>query len=130
MQDIYFFTSEEVVEFHKELIRLYGGKYGIRDVGLLESAIHQPQISFGGKCICKDIYEMTAAYFYHIIKNHPFVDGNKRVAVMVSITFLRYNDVEIVLDQDQLYFLAIDVANSKISKQKISNFFKKNVSRN
>jgi death on curing protein len=130
MEKIYFLTIEEIIDFNRLLIKLYGGIFGIRDYNLLDSALHQPQFFIAGNYIHKDIYLMAAAYLYHIIKNHPFIDGNKRTGIFAAINFLEYNYVEIDLDQKEFYKLAIDVANSKMSKQKIANFLKKKVVEN
>ncbi len=76
-----FLTLAEVIEIHVDQIKRYGGRQGIRDFGLLESALAQPEASFGGEWLHRDVYEMAAAYAYHICQNHPFIDGNKRTAL-------------------------------------------------
>ena len=124
-KNLKFLTIQELINIHNELILLYGGSLGIRDRGLLESALSQPQATFGSQQLHKDIYEKAAAYFFHIIKNHPFVDGNKRTACTSTIIFLIMNDCDINLNKNQLYNLAVDVANSKLQKKQISNLFKK-----
>jgi death-on-curing protein len=73
-----FLDIDRVLRTHRSLIERYGGAEGIRDVGLLHSAIAMPQASFGGEFLHKNLFEMAAAYLYHIVQNHPFVDGNKR----------------------------------------------------
>lgn len=127
MLEIYFLTLAEVLVLHDWQIKEFGGSFGVRDQGLLESALHQPQIAFGGQRMHEDIYAMAAAYAFHLIKNHPFVDGNKRTAIFVSLNFLEINGSEIDCDHQQLYQLAIDIAESKISKEAIADFFRKNV---
>ena len=126
MTIIRFLTTMEIIEMHDNLINQFGGKYGIRDHGLLESAIFQPQAFFAGKYLHTNIYEMAEAYMFHIIKNHPFIDGNKRTGTLAAIVFMENNDYQIKPTFKDLYQLAIDTANSKLSKQKISKFFKKN----
>ena len=76
---IEFLTLDDVLESHREQIRVYGGSEGLRDLGLLESAIAQPPAGFGGVPLHRDLYEMAAAYLFHLVQNHPFIDGNKRV---------------------------------------------------
>ena len=80
-----FLTLEEVLEIHDDQINRYGGASGIRDFGLLESALAQPQTIFGGSLLHTDLFEMAAAYFFHIIQNHPFMDGNKRVGAVTGL---------------------------------------------
>jgi death-on-curing protein len=83
-----------VREIHAEVIKQFGGANGVRDENLLTSTVLTPQSSFGGKSPYADIVEIAAAYLFYICKNHPFLDGNKRTAMMAAIVFLRLNDVE------------------------------------
>ncbi|MBI3855807.1 MAG: Fic family protein, partial [Planctomycetes bacterium] len=73
-----FLSTESVQRIHEDQIQRYGGSLGIRDMGLLESAVAMPQAGSGGQYFHTDLYEMAAAYLFHLVKNHPFVDGNKR----------------------------------------------------
>lgn len=123
---IYFLTKTDVIEMHDELILKFGGKLGVRDHALLESAIFQPQAFFNGQYLHNNIYEMAAAYIFHIIKNHPFIDGNKRTGVLSVLVFMENNNTQIKPTFKDLYQIAIDIAESKLSKIKIANFFKKN----
>lgn len=123
MKQIAFLDTKEVINLHDMLIKKYGGLPGIHDKKLLESAIAQPQITIFGKYACKNIFEMAAAYCYHITKNHPFLDGNKRIALLTSLTFLEKNNVGIKSDAN-FYTFMLDVASSKISKEEIAEFFK------
>jgi len=75
------------------MIKTYGGSEGLRDAGLLHSAIAVPQASFGGNYLHAGLFEMAAAYLYHIVQNHPFVDGNKRTGAAAAIVFLAMNDI-------------------------------------
>lgn len=68
---------------------------------------------------------MAAAYFFHLIKNHPFIDGNKRTSVIITLVFLKYNGILLQLPHDELFTLAIETASSKIDKEGITIFFKK-----
>lgn len=76
-----FLTLEDVLELHALQIEAYGGATGIREQSLLESAVMMPQASFGGSYVHSDVFEMAAAYAFHIAENQPFVDGNKRTAL-------------------------------------------------
>ena len=86
-----FLSLDEVLELHADQISSFGGTPGVRDEGLLESALAQPQATFGGQFLHPTISEQAAAYLYHIAMNHPFIDGNKRTAFAVMDTFLRLN---------------------------------------
>src|SRR4030042_6190297 len=86
-----FLTLAEVIEIHNDQIQRYGGKAGIGDLNLLSSAISMPYASFSGTFLHAGIYEMAAAYAFHISQNHPFVDGNKRTALAAALVFLEMN---------------------------------------
>ena len=83
--DPIFITEEEVYVIHSDQLNRYGGSAGIRDQGLLQSALAQPGASFGGKWLHGDLYEMASAYLFSLVMNHPFVDGNKRVGGMAAL---------------------------------------------
>ena len=120
-----FLDIDRVVRTHRSLIERYGGEEGVRDVGLLHSAIAMPQASFGGELLHKDLFEMAAAYLYHIVQNHPFVDGNKRTGAAVAIIFLAMNGVEIEADEEGLVNLTLAVARGEARKSEIAVFFRK-----
>jgi death-on-curing protein len=120
-----FLDIDRVMRTHSSLIEHYGGSDGIRDVGLLHSAIAMPQASFGGQLLHKDTFEMAAAYLYHIVQNHPFIEGNKRTGAAAAIIFLAMNDIEIEADEDGLVELTLAVAKGEVGKQQIAEFFRK-----
>jgi death on curing protein len=95
MKMIKFLTLSEVLLILDDQIKNYGGKYGIRDVNLLSSAIYMPESGFEGKYLHETIPAMAAAYAFHICQNHPFVDGNKRAALASSLVFLDINGYEL-----------------------------------
>jgi len=97
----------------------------VRDVGLLQSAIAMPQASFGGEFLHKDLFEMAAAYLYHLVQNHAFVDGNKRVGAASAIVFLTLNGVELEADEEGLVEITLAVAQGQADKQQIAVFFRK-----
>lgn len=101
---------------------LYGGGHGVRDMGLLESAVAQPQASFGGQYAHAGIFEMAAAYMFHIVQNHPFLDGNKRAGLVAAVVFLDINGVEIEAPKGSLYDLTMSVATGRIAKPEIAEF--------
>lgn len=130
MHKIRFLDIDEVILINKSQIQLFGGLHGIRDKGLLESAVYDVQASFGGQYLYKDIYHMAAGYAYGIIKNHPFLDGNKRTGIVCSLLFLGCNEIGLTFEQDELYKLGIAIATSKSSIEKIAATFKKKINQN
>src|SRR5580692_9224146 len=96
MDEILFLTRDEVVEIHRDQIERYGGSLGIRDEGLLQSAVAMPEASFGGERLHASISGIAAAYLFHLAMNHPFIDGNKRVGAASAIVFLKMNGRELV----------------------------------
>ena len=119
-----FLDLDDVNEIHAGQIERYGGSTGLRDSGLLESAVAQPQASFGGEFLHSDLFEMAAAYLFHIVLNHPFVDGNKRVALECSLVFLEINGVQIEASDDELVELTLAAARAERSKQQLAQFFR------
>ncbi|MBD2566465.1 type II toxin-antitoxin system death-on-curing family toxin [Anabaena lutea] len=114
-----FINKEDVLSIHNKQINLYDGSFGIRDEGLLESAIYQPQASFGGEFLHPTIVEQAAAYLFHICKNHAFIDGNKRTAFDVMVTFLNMNDYELNMTPEEAYQLTMQVSDDKVSKDEL-----------
>jgi death-on-curing protein len=125
VSDILFLTLEDVLILHEMQIEAYGGSPGIRDRGLLESAIYQPQASFGGDFVHQGIFEMAAAYAFHIAENQPFIDGNKRCALAAALVFLDWHHIEIDDEGEQLYQAMIDMAEKKIDKYTLSQLFQR-----
>jgi len=123
--DIRFLSLSEIILIHENQIDLYGGSHGTRDMNLLNSAIAMPEAQFSGQYLHKDIYEMAAAYIYHITQNHPFIDGNKRTALAAGLIFIDINNLEIDDPSEVLYAMMIDIASGKIKKDGISNILKK-----
>ncbi len=119
-----FLSIEDVIELHDMQLVQYSGASGIRSRELLESAVMVPQASFGGEFVHKDIYEMAAAYTFHIAENQPFVDGNKRTALASALVFLDWHDIEIDDPEEKLYTAMIDLANKKLDKNGLAKIFK------
>ena len=118
-----FLSLDEVLELHADQISSFGGTPGVRDEGLLESALAQPQATFGGDFLHPTIREQAAAYLYHIAMNHPFIDGNKRTAFAVMDTFLRLNGCALNLTDDRAYDLVMRVARGTMTKEELSTEF-------
>lgn len=123
---IKFLEKATILAFHRDQIKTYGGKQGIRDDGLLESALAQPKISIGGEYVHSTIFEMAAAYGFHICMNHPFYDGNKRMALVAIYTFLYVNGHHLQADKKSLYAAIFDLANGKLEKEELAEFLKEN----
>ncbi len=121
-----FLSLEEVIEIHNDQIQQYGGQSGIRDIELLKSAMAMPVAGVGGEYFHVDIYEMAAAYLFHIVRNHPFIDGNKRTGVVSALVFLILNGIELSADEDCLENMLISVAEGKTGKSEIVQFFRDN----
>ena len=118
-----FLSLDEVLELHADQISSFGGTPGVRDEGLLESALAQPQATFGGQFLHPTISEQAAAYLYHIAMNHPFIDGNKRTAFAVTDTFLRLNGCALNLTDDRAFDLVMRVARGTMTKEELSREF-------
>jgi death on curing protein len=118
-----FLNREEVDALHYEAIERYGGHHGVLNEHLLESAIHQPQQMYhvsGG-----DLYEIAAAYAYHIIADHPYWDGNKRTGAAAGIIFLERNGVDTSrLPKQQTYESLIKVADHQMNRFELAAFFR------
>jgi death-on-curing protein len=123
--DIDFLSVDDVLALHEHQIATYGGSLGVRDPGLLESAVQMPQAGFGGQYFHADLYEMAAAYLFHIAANHPFVDGNKRAAAAAAHAFLFLNGLTLPRSCEKLFErLVLDVAEGKSGKLEAAAFFR------
>lgn len=119
-----FLTDEHVIAIHANQIQLYGGGMGIRDLGLLQSAVAQPKGTFDGELLHVTLFDMAAAYLFHLVENHPFLDGNKRVGAAAAITFLDLNRIEINVDEMKLAEFVLEVAQGRRDKPAIAEFFR------
>ena len=115
-----FLTVPFVVAYHERLIDLFGGIQGLRDPGLLESALAQPQASFDGIPLHADVWEMAAACVFHLCLDHPFVDGNKRIAAVAMGTFLEINGHPLRVDEVELYQVMMAVAEKRLDKHDLA----------
>jgi death-on-curing protein len=115
-----FLSLAEVIEIHQDQIVRYGGASGIRDIELLKSALGMPSVTFGGEFLHTDIYEMAAAYLFHLTKNHPFVDGNKRVGVVAALVFLALDGFDFTAPEDELVEMVLAVARGEMDKAQVA----------
>lgn len=118
-----FLSLDDVLVIHEDRIRRYGGSTGLRDLGLLKSALAMPQATFDGNYLHETSFEMAAAYLFHIARNHPFLDGNERTALACALLFLRLNGSRIVAAEDEIYELVIGTVEGRTSKAAIAVFF-------
>ncbi|MBN2526829.1 MAG: type II toxin-antitoxin system death-on-curing family toxin [Deltaproteobacteria bacterium] len=115
-----FLTLEDAFDIHAMQLARYGGGEGIRDRALLESALAQPQMTFDGEYVHVGIFSMAAAYLFHIVSNHPFVDGNKRTGLLCILVFLDLNGIAIERNSDALYDLTMAVAEGRTNKVEVA----------
>jgi len=111
-------TVEAVKAIHREVLQAHGGSAGIRDEGLLDSAVAAPQATMMGQPMFKEPVEVAAAYLFYLCRNHPFIDGNKRTALATCLVFLSENGLlkQEKLDTDIWEQLVLDVAASRIDR--------------
>lgn len=114
-----FIEKPVVLAIHHRQIEKFGGRHGLRDEGLLDSALAQPKASFSGNLLHPTIAAQAAAYLFHIIMNHPFVDGNKRTSFAVMDTFIQLNGHALELTNEQSYKLVMLIAEGKFSKARV-----------
>ena len=118
-----FITLEDALRVHAHQVERYGGISGVRDLGLLRSAVEMAQTTFDGLFLHPTLVEMAAAYLFHLAQNHPFLDGNKRTALAVALVFLELNGVELEAADGELVELVLRVATGGASKTVVAIFF-------
>jgi len=116
----FFLSEEDVLAIHARMIELYGGSIGVRDTGMLQSAIAQPCAQFGGQFLHEDLFMMAAAYIFHIAMNHPFIDGNKRAALAAGLAFLDMNGVTMETRELELADMVLEMITEHWDKQWIA----------
>ena len=128
MDEPLFLTVGEVLRLHDTQLDLYGGRPGLRDPGLLRSALAMPSMTFSGEFLHPDVFEMAAAYLFHLARDHPFNDGNKRVALHAAYVFLALNGFRLDAEPEQLYDLTMAVASGRIGKSEAAALFRRSSS--
>ena len=124
-----FLELEDVLLIHRDQIARYGGDPAVRDLGLLQSAIAQPRVSFEGRYLHRDLIEMAAAYLYHVVGNHPFVDGNKQTGSVAAIVFHDLNGVELRVGNDRFADFVFSVAKGDMDKAEVARFLRRHTVR-
>lgn len=125
MPKITFLNLGEVLEIHRDQIALYGGSSALRDLDLLKSAVAMPQATFDREFLHTDIFEMAAAYLFHVVGNHPFLDGNKRVGAVACLVFLELNGYMFTAPEKELAELVLALARGEVTKADITIFLRK-----
>lgn len=118
-----FLELEDVFELHADSIALYGGDMGVRDRGLIESAVAVPRQSFGGEYLHKTLFAMAAAYAFHIAESQGFVDGNKRAGLAAATAFLAMNGYDLIERDDRLYAAMIAISARTLDKRGLAQVF-------
>jgi death on curing protein len=115
--------QDMVNTFHRESLALFGGGDGLRDEGLLKSAMARPQ-NLALYETEADLFQLAASYCYGIVKNHPFVDGNKRTGTLAAVAFLALNDVELLFDEPEIVVMVIGLAASEVTEIEFANWLR------
>jgi death-on-curing protein len=119
-EELVFLDVDDIIEIHAAQIEIFGGSEGMRDRGLLEAAVAQPKTSFGGEFLHEGLFAMAGAYLFHIVKNHPFIDGNKRAGMLAALVFLDVNGISIDRPSEALYELTMGVAEGRVEKPAVA----------
>jgi len=120
-----FLGLDEALAIHRDMIERYGGRPGVRDMGLLESALAMPAAGSQGVYFQADLFEMAAAYLFHIVKNHAFVDGNKRVGATAALVFLELNGIGIRASNEALVKTVLEVIAGTLQKSGVAEFLRR-----
>lgn len=123
---IKYISLDEVIAIHDNMVSLYGGSHGIRDLGLVESAISRPKATFGGQDLYPDIFTKAAALFHSLMFNHAFVDGNKRTTISTTARFLSLNGYQLTATDREFVDFPLKVENNHLPLEEIAAWLKKN----
>lgn len=124
-----FLTITQVLFIHDQMVKRFGGSLGVRELGLVESAVARPQSTFGGEYLYQSIFDKAAALLQSLLKNHPFVDGNKRTALSSAALFLKKNGYKLVNHHKEEVEFAVMVDNSNLTVKQISEWLKEHSSK-
>ena len=124
MKEFIFLGVKDVLLLHTDTIDIDGGSQGVREHGLLDAAVAMPRQQFDGDYLHEDIATMAAAYLFHLAQNHPFVDGNKRAAVMAALSFLHVNRIEKLPAPQTLEITTRQVAAGELSKDALTQWLR------
>ena len=116
---------KQIVYLHQQIVQISGGSHGLRDEGLLESAVYRPQATFGGHEFYPDLFSKVAALGFSLIKNHPFIDANKRVGFEAMRLTLRLNGFDLRASEDRKFNFVMEIAKGNLTEQQIAEWLKK-----
>lgn len=119
-----YLSTTQIIDLHKKIIAQTGGSEGIRNYGALDSAVAQPQMTFGGEDLYPSIVENASALGYSLIQNHPFVDGNKRIGHAAMEVFFVMNQYEIIADISEQEDLILKVASGEINRGEFTQWIR------
>ncbi|MBI2028992.1 type II toxin-antitoxin system death-on-curing family toxin [Candidatus Gottesmanbacteria bacterium] len=122
--DTYYLTLEQILVIHQDQVNRFGGLTGLKSLELLESTVYRPQSTFGGKELYPTLFDKAAALVHSLLLNHPFVEGNKRTAIVAMVIFLHINGIHILAKNDEIVTLALEIENRKMNIEKISKWLK------
>lgn len=125
LSDVLFLHYEEVLQFHADQLRLFGGQDGVRDDGVLRSALAMPEASYDGVYLHGDEFMMAAAYAFHIAEGQPFVDGNKRTGLNAALVFLELNGWSVDDSRGELYTAVIGLAIGTHTKASLADLLRR-----
>lgn len=121
---MFWLTKDMVDVFHRESLARFGGADGVRDVGLLESALVRPENTHAYDPHA-DVFKLAAVYCHGIVKNHPFIDGNKRTGTLAAIAFLAINKIQVAFDEPVIAAMIIGVAAGEIDEEELADWLRR-----
>ncbi len=120
----HYLTPEQVLFLHSRVIAETGGAHGVRDLGMLLSALARPMATFENKNLYPDLFSKAAALMDSLVRNHPFMDGNKRTAIAAAGIFLRFNHHQLIVENDEMVRFTLACAQSQLPLDEITSWFK------
>jgi len=121
-----YLSTPQVLAIHDQMVKRFGGSHGARDLGLIESAIERPSSTFDGKDLYPDIFTKAAALMHSLLKNHAFIDGNKRTAYSSCGVFLKLNGYKLLNMHNASLEFAMNVENNSLELEEIAKWLEKN----
>lgn len=119
-----YLSVTQVLYIHDQMVKQFGGSFGVRDIGLVESAVARPNATFDGQDLYINIFAKSAALLQSLLKNHPFVDGNKRTALTSAGLFLKINGLELINNHEKEVEFGVKVDNANLTLEQISKWLK------
>lgn len=124
-----YLSLQQVLAIHNQAVKRFGGSHGIRDIGLVESAVGRPQATCDGNDLYEKIFDKAAALLQSLLKNHPFVDGNKRTALSSAAIFLKQNGYHMINSHEEEVEFAVSVDNQHLALEQIADWLRKHTNK-